>query len=249
MESRSLLTMTIVVFVFSRTASAQLVSVRCCTSQADLEQVGNCISGPGNTNHPSPCAAGATCVLGFGSSVEMMERLCAPDQQTVPSQSRGHCDSWVDAAAKVEHECVARPTTGVTLFESFDDEQDGDFDLRDLAVFAGAYNAVPKQVQSDARLVSLKCCVPEDVIRDIGVCLSGPGGETIPAACTHDMHCVAGFSEPLEAGDYLYRICASPSSVTPDSPNGLCSSWEDPEVQSAFECPVSKRAGDLFQRK
>jgi len=243
MESKSLLTLTVAFFVLSRPASAQMVSVRCCSSQADLEKVGNCISGPGDPSRPPACAVGATCVLGFGANVETMGGLCDPDRPTIPDLSRGYCSSWADEEATIEHECVALPSTGISLFEVFDDDQDGDFDLLDLAMFFEAYNSVPKQIQSDARLVSLECCVPESVIRDIGVCLFGPGGGTIPAACTHDMHCTVGFSLPVEVGDYLYRLCASGLSVTPDLSDGICTFWQDPATPSAFECPVSKRAG------
>ncbi len=222
--------------MLSGSARAQLVSVRCCTVQADLEKIGDCVSGPGDTDRPSSCAAGSTCVLGFGSDTGTMERLCDPARIVTAEPLRGYCDGWTDENAPILHECVARSGLGITLFEGVDDDQDGDLDLQDLTRFSEAYTATPKRIQSDARLVSVECCVPESVIRDIGSCLSGPGIDAHNAPCKHSLRCVAGFSEPIELGDYLYGNCAAGLAVTPDLTSGFCTRSYDPATPPVFEC-------------
>jgi len=172
-----------------------------------------------------------------------MSLICDFGRTTIPDFSRGYCSGWADENATITFECVARSGAGITLFEIFDDEQDGDLDAIDFAWFQQTYESIPKQVQSNAKVVSVECCIPESVIRDIGECLSGPSQSAIPSACIHDTRCVVGFSEPVEIGDYLFKLCAAGLAVTPDLSNGLCTSWQDPATPSAFECVALRTPG------
>lgn len=150
------------------------------------------------------------------------------------------------------HECVSHPVTGATLFETYDDDQDGDLDLYDVRVFSTSYDYVPKTVQSEAELVFTKCCIPETVISEIAECLSGPieppgprdqpNSSPQPLACALEPYCTAGFSAPLEPGDWLYKTCAqSAGGPAPDPMH--CYSWQTSEKPAVFECRAAHLPG------
>ncbi|MDO8629290.1 MAG: hypothetical protein Q7R41_02255 [Phycisphaerales bacterium] len=224
--------------------------------QADLEKIGNCVSGPGGLTRPEDCEPGATCILGFGPDTNLMGQLCDPERTTIPDFSRAYCSGWADESVSIAYECIAKSHPSVTIFEVFDDEQDGDMDLRDINAFQEFYQVAPNQVQCDAILVALECCVPESVVRDIGRCLSGPVVHefvgrppriiSTPPPCNEDIRCTLGFSAPVELGDYLYRMCAAGLPIDPNASIGYCSSWEVAETQVVFECPANKAAGVTF---
>jgi len=234
---------TMVLGVFCPWAEGQLVSVRCCIEQPDLGRIGECISGPDDTSLPSSCPPAAICVLAFGNNTEVMESLCDPTQPVQPIPVRGYCSQWVDENFVVVHECTAKLNASINLFAVFDDEQDGDLDLWDLAVFNQDYDSVPKLEQSDAVVVYVECCVPEGVVRNIGACLSGPGGTTIPTACDAAANCVVGFSALVEVGDWLNKLCASGPRVPPDPSTSYCFSWQSEEIPIVHLCPGSHISG------
>ncbi len=241
---------------------AQLVSVRCCTEQAALQKIGDCVSGPGGTSQPGACPAAATCALGFGEDAQLMGNLCDPQQTEIPAPTRGFCSEWANEDLTTVRQCVGKPQVSVSLFSVFDDEvraavntrprraaaqvSDGDLDLADLAVFLQVYDVTPKLVQSDAVLVYVECCVPEEVIRNIGQCLSGPRVTTAPFPCDGVATCVAGFSEPVESGDYQHKLCASGEPVLPGPSDAVCLSWQAEGVPAVHLCPARNIPGSTF---
>ncbi len=245
MPTRTLIA-AITLTVLSPNVWAQLVSVRCCTEQPDLERIGECISGPGDTSQPTSCPPAATCVLGFGDNAGLMESLCDPAQVIPPIPFRAYCSEWVDETSTIVNQCVAKSNASINLFAVYDDDQDGDLDLQDLAVFDQVYDSVPKLVQSDAVLVAVECCVPDSVIRSIGDCLSGPGGTTIPGACDGTATCVVGFSELVELGDWQYKLCANGPAALPDPSTSFCDSWQMEGIQIIHSCRGSRTAGNSF---
>lgn len=234
---------TMVLGVFCTRTEGQVISVRCCIEQPDLERIGECVSGPGDTSLPSSCPPAATCALGFGSNADLMESLCDPAQSAQPVPVRGYCSEWSDDNSVAVHECTAGLNPSINLFAVFDDEQDGDLDLGDLAVFHQVYDSTPKLEQSDAVLVYLECCVPQAVVKAIGNCLSGPGETALPGTCNAAANCIAGFSAPVEVGDWLNRLCASGPIVPPDPSNSYCSSWQSEEIPTVYLCPGSHISG------
>lgn len=225
---------------------AQLVSVSCCTEQPDLEKIGECVSGPGDTLQPSSCPPAATCVLGFSDNSELMGSLCDPEQVIPPIPFRAYCSEWVDEASTVLTQCVAKSNASISLFAVYDDDQDGDLDLQDFAVFDQVYDSVPKLEQSDAVVAAVECCVPDSVVRAIGDCLSGPGGTTIPNACDRTATCVIGFSALVELGDWQYKLCASGPAALPDPSTSFCDSWQAEGIPITHSCRGSRIAGNSF---
>jgi len=208
----------------------QLVSVRCCTEEHDLGLIQDCVSGDGNTTRPSTCPAGATCVLGFGQDTQLLGRLCDSRNPEIPHPARAFCSSWSLEAPSVVHECVANPALGVSLFSVFDDDGDGDLDESDVAAFEEAREIVPKLVQSGGILTLVECCVPSATFR-----LSGPDTTATP------MHaaCLAGFSKPVELGDYLFEICGAPPTDVPSPSESFCVSWQIDTMPPGFYCPAA----------
>jgi len=135
----------------------------------------------------------------------------------------------------------------VTLFELFDIEQDGDLDIADLSPYVSTYDFVPKLVQSDAELISAECCIPDAVLSEIGECLSGPDASDQPATCEIEPLCTAGFSAPLEPGDWLYKVCSqSPPGPSPQA--AYCTSWNTSDEPAGFECVAAHLRGhSLFE--
>lgn len=216
--------------VSTRPVFGQLVSVRCCTEQSHLDAMPKCVSGDGNTTRPSTCRAGATCVLGFGENAQLAQRLCDPRNPEVPHPTRAHCSTWSLEALPVVVECVANPTLGVDLFSVFDDDGDGDLDESDVAEFEEFRGVVPKLVQSEAILTLVECCVPSAIFR-----LSGPDITATPFAAT----CLAGFSKPVELGDYLYELCGSPPTDVPSPSESFCVSWQIDTMPPGFYCAAA----------
>jgi hypothetical protein len=120
---------------------------------------------------------------------------------------------------------VAADNAGIDLFTLLDSQGDGDFDLRDFALFQEGFGTVPKVIQTESRIVSVECCYPEGHVRGIGLCLSGPGVSSAPGACESGALCEVGFSEPVELGDYMYELCSSGPVVMPDPSESFCSAW------------------------
>lgn len=215
---------------------AQLVSVQCCSEQGDFENITDCVGGTNVLVRPALCRPAATCVLGFGPDASFMDGLCAP-LQGIPIFDRGFCSSWSDDSIPVVQQCVAIPNADITMFEVYDDDQDGDLDVADLAMFKQVYAGVPKLTQSDAAVVAVDCCIHDAVLPQIGECLSGPGVTTQPPGCALRPACVTGFSAPLETGDWLYRVCAL-TPVPPASDTSHCVSWQSSGEPVVFECPT-----------
>ncbi len=236
----------IVSSVASTIACGQLVSVRCCTEQADLQQVRRCLSGPGNTEPPDECPPTATCVLAFGEHQDLMTMLCDAQLAVPPVPLRAYCSSWNDETATVSAECVAKAQASVNLFSVYDDDADGDLDLRDLAGFGQVYGVTPALQQSEAVLVSVECCVPEFLVREIGACLSGPGSNAIPAACDASANCVYGFSAPIELGDWHHTMCAPGNPILPHPSYAYCVSWQNADLPLVFSCRAAQLPGNSF---
>jgi len=227
-------------------AESQLVSVRCCTEENHLALIGDCVSGEGALMQPDTCPPSATCILGFGENTQLMAALCDPETNEIPPiPTRAYCSSWLHAATPVVHECVAKPEVMATLFTVYDDDGDGDLDESDVAVFEKVRETVPKLVQSEAVLTYVECCVAEEVIRNIGVCLSGPGVTTTPLPCDGAAPCVAGFSAPVETGDYLHELCGEPA-VLPKPGESYCLAWQADDVPTAFLCLASNYPGNNY---
>ena len=212
----------------------QVVSVKCCISESNLIRIGDCLSGPDNTNVRAVCGSIGTCVLGFSGDTTNMGELCNPRNPDIPDDPRAVCTSWTTESAPATQRCVAAPNTDFSLFDTYDADGDGDLDLRDIAAFQRAYRSVPKEVQSDARLVFVECCTP------------GAGGgsaqqRSYEAAATPcsvagipQPICTLGFSGPVEPGDYLYELCRpGPPSEIDES---TCVSWSVESVPVAYVC-------------
>ena len=223
-------------------ARGQLVSVKCCTTAGDLSRIGECLSGPSETEAPAECRSPGTCVLGFGEDVGLATTLCAVDQPQIVDPPRAYCSAWAEEGVEVGYSCIAKETFGVTLFSSWDQDSDGDFDLRDLAFFLQMYESVPAQVQSEGRIVYSECCFSQIGLLEIGDCLSGPGIQDVPAACEAFPTCIIGFSDPVGPSDYMYRLCDAVLTEPPDQTGALCSFWSDDDIPIAQLC----RAGVVY---
>lgn len=204
---------------------AQIVSVKCCISKGNLARIGECLSGPGDTTVPLACGSIGTCVLGFGEDTTFMGKMCDSELIDIPDEPRAVCKSWVAPDALVSQECVASTNTDFNLFETFDADLDGDLDLWDIAVFQRNYLSLPKQIQSDARLVFVECCTPalEDSEEpnetiDGGVAANATTTGTQPT-------CTLGFSGIIEPGDYLYRLCQPTAALSREAGDPSCVSW------------------------
>jgi hypothetical protein len=206
--------------VFAGEAAGQIVSMSCCVSEGNLTRVGECLSGPENDSLPPACGSVVTCVLGFGEDTTIMDVMCDPTYPELLDEPRAVCKSWTATQAQVTEECVALPNTQFNLFEMYDADGDGDLDLRDAAAFQMIYESVPKQVQSEARLVFVECCVP------------GVGDDGTPT-------CILGFDGVIGPGDYLYELCAPGSFPEPYIPGSQCESWSVGYVPAMYLCEAA----------
>jgi len=196
-------------------SEARLVSVECCISEGNLTRIGECLSGPDNTRVPQACGSIGTCVLGFNADTALPEEMCDWTQPDIPDEPRAMCKSWVSPENSAAQKCVASPNTDFNLFETFDADYDGDMDLRDMAALQQIYHSLPKQIQGEARLVFVECCVP--------------GTDSLPV-------CTLGFSGPVEPGDYLHELCRPGPPSNPDPDGSTCYSWTAGYVPVAFLC-------------
>jgi hypothetical protein len=229
-------------FVTSATP-AQLVSVRCFTGEEHLDRFDDCVSGPGMVSRPEACPAAAACVLGFGEDARVAPALCLPGDPPLPSFTRAFQSSWTVETVPIVHECVAKPYLMASLFSVYDDDGDGDVDGSDGALFEKATESPPNLVQSEAVLTYLQCCVAEEVIRNIGRCLSGPGATKTPLLCDGLAACIAGFSEPVQPGDFQFRLCGEPA-VLPKPKDAYCITWQDEHTATSFLCPAAAIPGN-----
>jgi hypothetical protein len=221
---------------------AQLVSVKCCVTESDLFKFGYCTAGPDGKIVPASCPPAATCILRFGSDQSNMQALC--DLGATPlDPSRAYCTEWEVGAAEIHAECVAIPNITVSLFTGYDDENDGDLDLKDFSVYQDVYEPVPKQIQSDAVVASVECCLPFSGTQRIAECLSGPGECHDLGYCDLGSICVVGLSAAVEVGDYMDRICAEGATDLPDPATAFCISWADASIDAAFTCQAAYTEG------
>lgn len=132
---------------------------------------------------------------------------------------------------------------GIDLFSVFDDDQDGDLDLIDVAVFMNTYDPAPKRVQSDARPVAAACCFTLNNQRSAGECLSGPDVLHSVESCDNQGICSIGFSALIEPGDYLYKMCAPAPSIPKDNSSAACAFWSHVPEPIAFSCVASYDPG------
>jgi hypothetical protein len=215
---------------------AQVVSVECCISDGNLTRIGACLSGPANAMIPHTCGSIGTCMLGFGPDTTLMDAMCDPDQAYPSDEPRAVCRSWVAAGTSVTHECVAKPNTDFNLFAMYDADHDSDLDLWDIAAFQMVYRSLPTLTPSDARLVSVECCISEANLTRIGECLSGPDNTRAPAACGSIGTCVLGFNVDTAVPD---RMCDWTQPAIPHEPLAVCKSWVAPESSAAQRCVAS----------
>lgn len=225
-----------------KTSAAQVVSLKCCATANDRFQMGKCMGGPEVHAAPIECSAAATCVVGFGPNTEAMPGLC--DSGIEPDDpARAYCTEWHHSPTPATTYCVANSNSTITLFEVFDDENDGDLDLADFASFQNAYEPVPKQIQSQAVVVSVECCVPFDGVQRIAGCLSGPGELHDVGFCDLGSICVVGFSQLVEDGDRLNRLCRPGSTELPNTSDAFCTAWNDGVNVAAFSCQAAQAQG------
>ena len=161
-----------------------------------------------------------------------MGKMCNPERPEILDEPRAVCNSWGAHDASISKDCVASPNADFNLFKTFDADLDGDLDLWDIAVFQQNYLSLPKQVQSDARLVFVECCTPalensEATKQTFEVAVAA-------TATTTGMQptCTLGFSGILEPGDYLYRLCQPTAALNREVGDPSCVSWNtgDPVV-------------------
>jgi len=224
------------------TARAQLVSMKCCVTEQDLAKFALCETDPVLSGVPDLCPAGATCVLGFGADQQNMQALCDLDATPV-DPPRAYCTEWHADSLLPQVFCVAKSNSSVNLFDAFDGFGDGDLDLADFSVFQDLYEPVPKQIQSDAVVASVECCLPFDGAQRIAECLSGPGECNDLGYCDLGSICVVGLSAPVEVGDYIDRICAQGATELPDPQTAFCISWFDPSIEVTSTCQAAFTVG------
>jgi hypothetical protein len=153
------------------------------------------------------------------------------------------CSSWVLDDAPVLDECVASPAAQIDVFSVYDADRDGDLDLADVAAFQELFRELPNAMQSDAMLVRVECCFPEASLLDLGLCLSGPGGVNMPPDCDSQAACTLGFSDIVQVGDFMYRLCRPESTTTIEPSDFFCSSWTEGSIQIVQSCQASDAAG------
>lgn len=118
-------------------ADAQLVYVKCCTSVSNEQCIGPCLSGPGIRQKPSGCQSHANCIYGFGpdpKSFDLAYGMCAEDT-FFPDQSNSWCNSWRELSIPVVELCAGKSPRGLSAYVIWDQDGDGDLDLRDFAKF------------------------------------------------------------------------------------------------------------------
>jgi len=226
--------------MIATSASAQLVSVRCCTEESHLTNIEDCVSGPGNITQPASCPPSATCVLGFGEDTQLMAALCDLDGKPKALPSRALCSIWAIEASPAAQKCVAKPHLIATLFSVYDDDGDGDLDATDVAAFEKVREPLPRTQQTEATLTYLECCL---AVRGIGRCLSGPGATTPPIGCEALASCLAGFSQPVLPGDYLHGLCGSDPVFLPKPKDSYCLGWQTDETPTDFLCTANPVPG------
>jgi hypothetical protein len=229
--------------LFAVDVYAQLVSVECCHDEDDLLKIGHCTSGPNATELPEDCQPPGHCVLGFGANTELMDLLCAAEPPQLPDEPRVMCTSWVVDDAPVVDECVASAAVEINLFTNYDTDRDGDLDLRDVAAFQELFHGIPNPTQSDAMLVRVECCFPEASLLSLGLCLSGPGVLDAPPACDSRAVCTLGFSDTVQVGDFMYRLCRPESTTTIGPSDFFCSSWAEEGAAIVQSCEATEAFG------
>ncbi|MBI3834155.1 MAG: hypothetical protein HY287_07490 [Planctomycetes bacterium] len=216
--------------------------MKCCVVESDLAKFSQCATDPVTSTAPDSCSAGATCVLGFGADQSNMQFLC--DLEATPvDPPRAYCTEWHAGAAQPQAFCVAKANASVNLFSTYDEDDDGDLDLADFGVFQDLYEPVPKQIQSDAVVASVECCLPFSGAQRIAECLSGPGECHDLGYCDLGSICVVGLSAAVDVGDYMDRICAEGTTELPDPQSAFCISWVDPSIDAAFICQAAFAEG------
>lgn len=232
----------IIIVLATTPALGQLVSSKCCISRDELLTFRDCLSGPVSTQIPDHCYRAGTCVIGFGENQDTADVLCTPDQPGIPDPPRGYCTDWSLEGVEPEYECLAHHNSGFDLFTFWESDGDGDLDLRDVAWFLTTldmYEPVPRLRQSNAHIVSVECCFPAGELLRIGEGMSGPGWAIEPEALGYTPRCRVGFSEPVEPGDFLYRLCGTGPPDPPGPPDALCTSWQLVDEPVAQMCEVS----------
>ena len=222
---------------------AQLVSVECCYFEEDLLRIGQCTSGPDGTQLPETCRHTGNCMLAFGANTGLMALLCTGDGPQLPDEPRAMCTGWVLDDAPAVDECVASPAMEINLFTTYDADRDGDLDLKDVAAFQELFDEVPNPMQSDAKLVRVECCFPEASLLSLGLCLSGPDVMDAPPECDSQAACTLGFSDTVEIGDFMYRLCRPESSTTIGPSDFLCASWTEEGIPIVHSCQATDASG------
>jgi len=217
----------------------------CCVRTDELQEIGLCVSGPRAFERPSECGETGRCYIAVGggaSGVDSGESGSGGDQ----AQSAGFLHPRAYCSSSFKEQDVQSTLIGgygIDLFTVFDDDQDGDLDLRDVAVFMETYEPAPKRVQSDARMVAAECCFSIEDQRGVGVCLSGPGVNHPIASCENQGRCVVGFDGVVGPGDLMYKLCSVAPFVDLDPAATECASWSFDGPPVTFTCNASYIAG------
>lgn len=118
---------------------ARLVSAKCCFDNDDLRRIGDCVSGPASSFVPLECGSIGTCTLELNQGSPTSDLplcLCDPNADTpIREEPQGICSQWLDVRTPVTDTCLASKAFHLNFLSVLDFDEDGDFDLRDLALF------------------------------------------------------------------------------------------------------------------
>jgi hypothetical protein len=131
---------------------------------------------------------------------------------------------------------------GIDPHSVFDSDDDGDLDLRDLALFQQFPPLIHSIARPQAAVVQNECCLGESGLRNLGNCMSGPGQTDVPHTCQSAVECEVGFDQPVEGGDYAYQLCDVDGTIMPDA-SAMCVSWSAAQMPLVDACPASHVPG------
>lgn len=231
-------------------AFAQLVSVECCVDGTDIARIGECLSGPDETQLPPGCESVGKCLLGFGGGVltsDLVSGLCDPTSPDLPDLSPGEgCSFWRDDTTPMTQQCVAAADeTNLNLLLLFDSDEDKDLDMRDYAAFQRGFLPMLPTCAL-APLVSVECWVSEEDLLGICDCVSGPGNTHPPQECGAAGTCVLGFGETGPEPKLPRCLCDPAAPPIPDDVRSFISFWLDDSTPVTQQCVAAPESSLNF---
>lgn len=237
----------------SLNAFAQLVSVECCVDDAEIARIGECLSGPGETQLPPGCESVSTCVLGFGGAVltsNLVSGFCDPTSPDLPDFSPGEgCSFWRNDTTPMTQQCVAAADeTNLNLLLMFDSDEDKDLDMRDVASFQREFLPILpiRPICALPPLVSVECWVSEEDLLGICDCVSGPGNTQPPQECRAAGTCVLGFGETGPEPELPRCLCDPAAPPIPDDTGSFISFWLDDTTSATQYCVAAPESSLNF---